>query len=86
MVSTVFHNDDALAYMYVYGLVIHGSFVKISECKNQRLPHSYYYNSSLEGATKLKSVPFCSPWDVLLHGILFRLGQNFQILAKNHGL
>ena len=29
------------------------------------------HNSSLDGAMKLKFAPFCSPRDVLLHGISF---------------
>ena len=44
------------------------------------------HNSSLEGATKLKFAPFCSSRDALSYGILFGQSQNFQILAKNHGL
>ena len=35
---------------------------------------------------KLKFVPFCSSRDALSDGILFCRSQNFQILAKNHGL
>ena len=45
---------------------------------------SFY--SKVEGATKLKFAPFCSPGDVLLPGIIFCRSQNFQILAENHGL
>ena len=35
---------------------------------------------------KLKFAPFCSSRDALSDGILFCRSQNFQILAKNHGL
>ena len=45
---------------------------------------SFY--SKVEGATKLKFGPFCSPWDVLLPGIVFFAKVKIQILAKNHGL
>ena len=42
--------------------------------------------SSLEGAMKLKFVPFCSSLDALSGGIIFCESQNVQFLAKNHGL
>ena len=42
--------------------------------------------SSLEGAMKVKFVPFCSSRGALSVGILFGQTQNFQILAENHGL
>ena len=35
---------------------------------------------------KLKFAPFCSPSDVLLHGIIVCRNQNFQFLAENNGL
>ena len=41
---------------------------------------SFY--SSLEGGMKLKFVPFCSPSDVLLHGIIFCQIKDVQFLAK----
>ena len=44
------------------------------------------HNSALEGAMKLKFAPICSSSDALSDGILFGRSQNFQILAKNHGL
>ena len=47
---------------------------------------SRIHNSSLEGAMELKFVLFCSSRDALSDGILFDQSQNFQILAKNHGL
>ena len=43
-------------------------------------------NSALEGAMELKFAPFCSSGDALSVGITFCQSQNFQILAKNHGL
>ena len=42
--------------------------------------------SGQEGAMKLKFAPQCSSEDALPDGILFGQSQNFQILAKNHGL
>ena len=43
------------------------------------------HNYSLEGATKLKLVPLCSPWDALSDGILFsELFLDHQ--KSNHGL
>ena len=43
-------------------------------------------NSSLEGATELKFVLFCSSRDALSDEISFGQSQNVQISAKNHGL
>ena len=49
--------------------------------------HSLWsFYSKMEGAMKLKFVPFCSSRDALSDGILFCQSQNFQILAKHHGL
>ena len=44
------------------------------------------HNSSLEGAIKLKPVPFCSPSEPISDEIIDGCCPNFQILAKNHGL
>ena len=61
-------------------------YSKISRLFQDRAHSLSTFYSTVEGATKLKFVPFCSPSDVLLPGIIFSQSQNFQILAKNHGL
>ena len=42
------------------------------------------HNSSLEGAMKLKFVPFCSSGDALSDGRFFSRNDNFR--PENHGL
>ena len=50
------------------------------------LSYLHTHNSSLEGATELKFVSFCSPLDALSDEIMSCRNSNFQILAENHGL
>ena len=44
------------------------------------------HNSSLEGAKKLKPVPFCSRSESISDEIIDGCCPNFPILAENHGL
>ena len=66
----------------MFQMYAHGKGRQRSGCTKRLNTH----NSSLEGAMKLKFVLFYSSRDALSYGILFDKSQNFQILAKNHGL
>ena len=52
-------------------IVIYSLLSAEGSLQSQMVSFLRYFYSPLEGATKLKFLPFCSSLDVLLHGIVF---------------